>query len=59
MSKQSPTTTIRLPEELRYWIGHRAVDNCRSVNSEITMLLKEVMTLKEEMKKKRLDDANK
>lgn len=46
-------TSLRLPNEIRKWLGHRAVDNGRSVNSEITMLLKEVM------KKEEADNASK
>ena len=32
---------IRMPEELRIWLKHRAVDNRRSLNSEIVFSLEE------------------
>lgn len=40
-------TSLRLPNEIRKWLGSRAVENGRSVNSEITMIFKEMM--KEEL----------
>ncbi|MGL5288827.1 MAG: Arc family DNA-binding protein [Aeromonas sp.] len=36
-------TSLRLPNEIRMWLGHRAVGNGRSMNSEIMMIFKEMM----------------
>ncbi|MDX7805706.1 MULTISPECIES: Arc family DNA-binding protein [Aeromonas] len=36
-------TSLRLPREIRDWLTNRAVDNCRSFNGEITMILKQQM----------------
>ena len=43
---QIKNTSLRLPNEIRKWLGHRAVENGRSINSEIMMIFKEM--LKEE-----------
>ncbi|MFM5260524.1 MAG: Arc family DNA-binding protein [Aeromonas veronii] len=40
-------TSLRLPNEIRKWLSHRAVDNGRSVNREIMMILKEEMKKEE------------
>lgn len=32
---------VRLPDELKQWLKHRAVDNRRSLNSEILVRLEE------------------
>lgn len=34
-------TQVRLPEDLKLWLKHRAVDNRRSLNSEIIVLLED------------------
>lgn len=36
-------TSLRLPNEIRKWLVHRAVENGRSINSEIMMIFKEMM----------------
>lgn len=36
-------TSLRLPNEIRKWLGHRAVESGRSINSEIMMIFKEMM----------------
>ena len=41
-------TSLRLPNEIRKWLGHRAVETGRSINSEIMMIFKEMM-MKEEL----------
>lgn len=38
--KISPTP-VRLPDELRIWLKHQAIDNRRSLNSEITIRLEQ------------------
>lgn len=40
-------TSLRLPNEIRKWLGHRAIDNGRSINSEILMIFKEMMKKEE------------
>lgn len=47
------STSLRLPSEIRKWLGHRAIDNGRSINSEILMIFKEMM------KKEELENAGK
>lgn len=32
---------VRLPDELKQWLKHQAVDNRRSLNAEIVMRLEE------------------
>ena len=32
---------VRMPEELRIWLKHRALDNRRSLNGEIVVSLEE------------------
>ncbi|MFQ2095535.1 hypothetical protein ACK33Q_03510 [Aeromonas veronii] len=39
MSKQTPPTSIRLPEDLKKWLGHRAVDNDVSLTKEVLSIL--------------------
>ena len=39
MSKQTPPTSIRLPEDLKKWLGHRAVDNDVSLTKEVISIL--------------------
>lgn len=34
-------TPVRMPDELRMWLKHRAVDNYRSMNSEVVARLEE------------------
>jgi hypothetical protein len=38
---------IRIPQDLRKWLKHQAVDSGRSLNAEIVHLLTEVRTQKE------------
>ena len=49
---QIRNTSLRLPNEIRKWLGHRAVESGRSINSEIMMIFKEMM-------KKELESASK
>ena len=39
MSNQIPPTSIRLPEDLKKWLGHRAVDNGVSLTKEVISIL--------------------
>lgn len=39
MSNQVPPTSIRLPEDLKKWLGHRAVDNGVSLTKEVISIL--------------------
>lgn len=39
-SKLSPVQ-VRLPEDLKKWLKHKAVDNLRSLNSELVTRLQE------------------
>lgn len=38
-ARKIPTLVVRLPEELKVWLKHSAVDNRRSLNSEIVARL--------------------
>lgn len=40
-NKQPPPTPVRLPGDLRIWLKHKAIDNGRSLNLEITERLEE------------------
>ena len=39
VSQQVPPTSIRLPEDLKKWLGHRAVDNGVSLTREVISIL--------------------
>jgi len=39
VSKQTLPTSIRLPEDLKKWLGHRAVDNDVSLTKEVLSIL--------------------
>jgi len=39
VSNQIPPTSIRLPEDLKKWLGHRAVDNGVSLTREVISIL--------------------
>ncbi len=39
VSNQIPPTSIRLPEDLKRWLGHRAVDNGVSLTKEVISIL--------------------
>ncbi|MGE8318344.1 MAG: Arc family DNA-binding protein [Comamonas sp.] len=38
-NKQRAPSPVRIPEDLKQWLKHRAVDNFRSLNSEIVARL--------------------
>lgn len=57
VSKQMPPTSIRMPTELKRWLGHRAVDNDVSLNQEVLSILYREMA--RESKEKETKDANK
>lgn len=37
----APQVVLRLPQELKDWLSHRAIDNRRSVNGELLYLLEQ------------------
>lgn len=39
--RQINPTPVRLPDELRAWLHHQAIDNRRSLNGEITIRLEQ------------------
>jgi len=39
VNNQIPPTSIRLPEDLKRWLGHRAVDNGVSLTKEVISIL--------------------
>lgn len=39
VSNKIPPTSIRLPEDLKRWLGHRAVDNGVSLTKEVISIL--------------------
>jgi len=43
VSNQIPPTSIRLPEDLKKWLGHRAVDNGVSLTKEVISILYDEM----------------
>lgn len=42
IGRGAPAIQVRLPDELRQWLKHRAVDNRRSTNSEVILILETV-----------------
>lgn len=40
-NKDRAPSPVRLPEELKKWLKHKAVDNYRSLNSEIVARLEQ------------------
>lgn len=40
-NKSRSPSPVRLPEELKQWLKHKAVDNFRSLNSEIVARLEQ------------------
>lgn len=52
MKQELPPTSIRLPDSLKSWLKHRAVDNYRSLTSEIIARLEESKKREEESEKK-------
>lgn len=40
-SRKVMPTPIRLPDELKTWLKHQAIDNRRSLNSEIQVRLEQ------------------
>lgn len=40
-NSQLVPSPVRLPQELKDWLRHRAIDNRRSMNSEVTIRLEE------------------
>ena len=40
-ARTSPGVMVRLPEELKSWLKHQAIDNRRSLNGEILIRLEQ------------------
>ncbi|MDH1634719.1 hypothetical protein [Aeromonas caviae] len=40
MNGNIPPTSIRIPDEIKFWLGHRAVDNKSSMTKEILDILR-------------------
>lgn len=40
-NKHRAPSPVRMPEELKQWLKHKAVDNFRSLNSEIVARLEQ------------------
>lgn len=40
-SQRAAPSPLRLPDELKVWLKHQAIDNRRSLNSEITIRLEQ------------------
>lgn len=51
MGMQIPPTSIRIPEDLKRWVGHRAVDNGVSLTKEVLNILYSAMRHEEERSK--------
>lgn len=41
VGRGSPAAQVRLPEGLKAWLQHEAIDNRRSLNSEIVVRLEQ------------------
>lgn len=41
VGRKSPAAQVRLPDELKAWLQHQAIDNRRSLNSEIVLRLEQ------------------
>ncbi len=41
VGRGSPAAMLRLPDELKRWLHHQAIDNRRSLNSEILVRLEQ------------------
>lgn len=39
VGRDSPAAQVRLPDDLKAWLQHAAIDNRRSLNSEIVVRL--------------------
>ncbi|MGC0154851.1 Arc family DNA-binding protein [Chromobacterium vaccinii] len=51
MRREIPPTSMRLPEELKLWLQHKAVDNRRTLTSEVIARLEESRKQEEEFEK--------
>lgn len=41
VTRASPIAQVRLPDDLKAWLQHEAIDNRRSLNSEIVVRLEQ------------------
>ncbi|WP_428980653.1 Arc family DNA-binding protein [Chromobacterium piscinae] len=51
MKRDIPPTSMRIPEELKLWLQHRAVDNRRTLTGEVIARLEESRKQEEEIAK--------
>lgn len=49
-ARNAPQFSLRMHGDLKDWLAHRAIDNHRSLNSEIIARLEESRRLEEEKK---------
>ena len=47
VGRGSPAVMVRMPEELKVWLKHRAIDNRRTLNSEVLVLLEQAKASQE------------
>ncbi|MDP9908247.1 hypothetical protein J2W27_000340 [Variovorax boronicumulans] len=40
-ARKAPAVMLRLPQELKDWLKHRAIDNRRSLNDEVLVRVEE------------------
>ena len=50
VGRNSPAIMLRVPEDLKQWLKHQAVDNRRSLNSEVLHRLEESRAQQEQTK---------
>lgn len=50
-STAKPPFGLRLPDDMKAWVAARAADNGRSMNSEITQIIKGEMTAEQPRKR--------
>lgn len=41
VGRESPAVMVRMPDELKLWLKHQAIDNRRSLNSEVLLRLEQ------------------
>lgn len=44
-ARQIPPISMRIPDDLKTWLKHQAIDNRRSLNSELLSRLEQSRTL--------------
>ena len=51
-SRKDPQISIRMPQDLKDWLAHKAIDNRRSLNSEIVVRLDQTRSSEEAANKR-------